>query len=94
MYFYRLGDSELFPSLANNGLHEQEIVVGFAAKLSTFLDTAHIKDTVFAVGPLSGQIAKNLVTLSQNSPRRSTDLEAALVIVDRVHIYIHPDLTI
>jgi hypothetical protein len=57
-----------------------------ASWISSCLDDLHIKDSIFAIGSMSKEIASSIVEQSQTAPRRSSDRQAAVILVDRVRL--------
>lgn len=62
------------------------------ALLSTYMDSANIRDEVFAIGATARRISQYIVGEGQSSQRRSSENDVAIVIVDRIFDLVAPSL--
>jgi hypothetical protein len=54
-----------------------------AAQLSMILDRMGHKDQLFVLGPKSTSIGKSIISTTANSPRRNSESNIALILIDR-----------
>ena len=60
--------------------HEPGVIAGF---LSTILDQMGHKDEIFVLGEKSTLIGKSIISTTANAPRRSSESNIAVILIDR-----------